>query len=69
MRWVIIVAGLLLAPAQSKTPIADKIVDACLWPVLSAAPHGKNYGSRLKARLDSTKACMEAVIKTSANGG
>jgi len=67
-RAITIVVLLCATPAQSvsvpglnpPTPIADRVIDSCIWPVLNRS--SGNRGKQLKARLDGTKHCIEAVI-------
>ena len=48
------------------TPIADRVVEGCLWPILKQNPG--NLKTELKARLDSTKQCIETVIMVGMSG-
>jgi len=64
MRAVLIACLLAIPAAPEPTPIADKIVSACLWPILNRS--AGNRGKELQERLESAKPCIEAVVKASA---
>ncbi len=71
MKYIITIVVLLCAVTayavsvpglNPPTPIADRIIESCIWPVLHQRS-GNKYERLLKQRLDSTKHCIEAIVR------